>query len=426
MTRIDHHPPHPETLVAHKPQESREKLVSTFTQSPDSLAMKALSVVLISPSTERRHAISKALASAVQASIAGELTEYPEVDDLPQIVRTDYDVMLVDVDGDLERALDLIEDVCSANNLITVMVLSGRADSELLVRCMRAGAREFLTEPIPPSLLAEAFIRASVRRQETRAQKKTGGKILTFVGAKGGSGVTTISTNFAVALAKASGASVAIVDLHLRLGDVALMLGIAPQFSVSDALENIHRLDSDLLSTLFAKHTSGVSVLAAPDKFSISHPSPESVEKLLRVVRDGFPYVILDAGPSLRDMYGMLFEMADRVYLVTQVNLPDLRNANRLITSYFTGAGSRKLEVVLNRFIPRSLEIDEDSITKALTRPAKWKLPNEYASLRRAQNAGTPIALGDAPVSRALSDMARAACGQPIQPEKKRRFSLFG
>jgi pilus assembly protein CpaE len=262
--------------------------------------------------------------------------------------------------------------------------------------------------------------------QEARVQKKTGGKILTFVGAKGGSGVTTLSANFAIALAKVSGAGVAIVDLHLQLGDVALTFGIAPQFSVSDALENIHRLDSELLSTLLAGHTSGVSVLAAPDKFSTSHLSPDSVKKLLCVVRDDFPYVVIDAGPSLTGMYEMLFEMSDTVYLVTQVNLPELRNANRLITRYFSGADSRKLEIVLNRFISRSLEVDENSITNALTRPAKWKLPNEYASLRRAQNAGTPIALGDTAISRALFEMARAACGRAAQPEKKRRFSLFG
>jgi Flp pilus assembly CpaE family ATPase len=121
--------------------------------------------------------------------------------------------------------------------------------------------------------------------------------------------------------------------------------------------------------------------------------------------------------------------LADAVYLVTQVNLPELRNANRLITSYFEGAERGKLEVVLNRFVPRGLEVDEDSINKALTRPAKWKLPNEFAAMRRAQNAGTPIALEDTGVSRALLEMARAVSGtsSPVaQPEKKRRFGLFG
>src|SRR5207302_129780 len=101
------------------------------------------------------------------------------------------------------------------------------------------------------------------------------------------------------------------------------------------------------------KHSAGISVLAAPDKFTASHPLPDSLEKLLRLIRDDFRYVVIDAGPSLSTMYKTLFEIAHAVYLVTQVNLPELRNANRLITSYFSGAEHKKLEIVLNRFIPR-------------------------------------------------------------------------
>ena len=408
--------------------QDRKKVASNSSRTSDSPAVRALSMVLISPTAEQRRAMINTVSGTVQVTIVSELTSYPASDGLAKLARMDYDVLLVDVDPNPERALEVVENVCSTNSSITVMVLSSQADPQLLVRCMRAGAREFLTEPIPTNVLGEAFVRAAARRHEARSQKKTAGKILVFVGAKGGSGATTVSTNFAVSLAKASGAKVALLDLHLQLGDVALTLGITPQFSVSDALENVHRLDSDLLSTLLSKHTAGVSVLAAADKVSASHPTANSIEKLLHVLRDDFPYVVIDAGPSLSSMYGKLFEMADTVYLITQVNLPELRNANRLITSYFKGAERGKLEVVLNRFIPQSLEVDEESINRALTCPAKWKLPNEFAAVRRAQNAGTPIALEDTGVSRSLLAMARAVCGTPgpQQPEKKRRFSLFG
>jgi pilus assembly protein CpaE len=407
-------------------RQEMERIGSSFSRSPDSLAMRALRVVLISHSAERRRAIADALSGAVQATIAREVADYPDVDDAARLVHTNYDVVLVDIDGDSERALDLVETLCAANSSITVMVVSSRAESELLVRCMRAGAREFLAEPIPPNILAEAFIRASARRQETRVQKKTTGKILMFLGAKGGSGTTTVSTNFAVALAKVSGANIALLDLHLELGEAALMLGITPQFSVSDALENIHRLDSDFLSTLLSRHSSGVSLLAAPDKFSAVPASRDGIEKLLLTLRGDFPYVVIDAGPSLSSVYDTLFETADTVYLVTQVNLPELRNANRLITRYFSGDQSNRLEIVLNRFAPRGLEVDENSLNKALTRPAKWKVPNEYIAVRRSQNAGAPLALEDTAVSRALFEMARSVCGQSAPVEKKRRFGLFG
>ncbi|MGD0801199.1 MAG: hypothetical protein ABR906_07785, partial [Terracidiphilus sp.] len=76
-----------------------------------------------------------------------------------------------------------------------------------------------------------------------------------------------------------------------------------------------------------------------------------------------------------------------------------------------------------------SLEIDEEHITRALTRPATWKIPNNYAAVRRMQNTATPLTEGDTPISRAIRQMARSVCPDYIQPEekpeKKKGFSLF-
>ena len=102
---------------------------------------------------------------------------------------------------------------------------------------MRAGAREFLTQPISPSTIAEALVRASVRRPAARPPKKAAGKLMVFTGAKGGSGVTTVATNFAIAVARESGRSTLLIDLDLPLGDAALDLGITAQYSTANALQ---------------------------------------------------------------------------------------------------------------------------------------------------------------------------------------------
>ena len=100
-----------------------------------------------------------------------------------------------------------------------------------------------------------------------RPQKKAGGKVLVFLGAKGGSGVTTLACNYAVALAQESSQSTLLIDLDLPLGDAALNLGIAAEYSTVNALQDSGRLDASFLSKLLVKHSSGVSVLAAPGKF---------------------------------------------------------------------------------------------------------------------------------------------------------------
>jgi pilus assembly protein CpaE len=397
--------------------------MSTFTHGPDSLDVHVMSVALIGPEEQRREAVARALAGS-QANVTREFTSYPELDDLPQLLENDYDVIIVDLDSDPEHALDLVEHICG-NNSATVMVYSASADSELLVRCMRAGAREFLSQPIASNTIAEALVRASVRRPTVRTPKKAPGKLIVFAGAKGGSGVSTIASNFAILLAQESHQNTLLLDLDLPLGAAALDLGITTQFSTANALQNISRLDSTFLSKLLTKHSSGLSVLSAPDKYTPVSAPDEAISKLLTVARLDFDYVVIDAGSSMGSTYKTMLEGAAIVYLVTQVSISELRNSNRMISEFFT-LQTPKLEIVLNRFTPNTLGIDDESITKALTRPATWKVPSDYGTVQRAQNTATPLALGESSIAGVLRQMARTACGLPAVTEKKRRFNLFG
>jgi pilus assembly protein CpaE len=394
--------------------------------SQGSIRTNTLSVVLVVPDEGRRRAVARAF-SGQQATIAREFGSYPNLGHLSKVTDSDCDVIVIDLDSDPETALDLIESVCSQNAVLTVMAYSSYAQQDLLVRCMRAGAREFLSDPLSPALLTEALIRASARRLETDRRKKVSGKLLVFLGAKGGTGVTTLASNFAIALQQESGREVALVDLDVHLGDVSLVLGITPKFTIHDALRNSARLDADFVSTLLTEHSSGISVLAAADHYQPGTPIEDgSVGKLLYILRDQFPYVVVDAGSSLTTAEPLLLELADSIYLVTQVDVPSLRNANRLISHMDQmGASQRRVEIVVNRFDPRKMEIDEERIAKVLTRPLHWKVPNDFAGARRAQNTGKPLAFADSPVVRSLHQMARVACGKPAEMGSKKKFGLF-
>jgi len=398
-------------------------VMPTPTQDPDALGANVLTIALIGPDQQRRGAVAIAL-TGLQAGMTREFPAYPELDEVPKMLQDNYDVVIVDLDSNPEYALDLVETICSLGSA-TVMVYSASTDSELLVRCMRAGAREFLTQPFAPGTIAEAMVRASVRRPTARPQKKTAGKLFVFLGAKGGSGVTTLACNFAVSLASESSQNTLLIDLHLPLGDAALDLGITAQYSTVNALQNASRLDSNFLSRLLTKHSSGLSVLAAPGKFAPVQTIPEEIDKLLQIARQDFDYVVVDAGTRLDLADTTLFDQASTIYLITQVSIPELRNSNRLVSEFFTKT-SNKLEIVLNRFTPRSLGVDEEHITKALTRPATWRVPNDYATARRTQNTATPLSLEDSPISRVIRQMARTASGLPPNPEKKKRFGIFG
>lgn len=397
------------------PAKGRESVMSAFTQNPDALGADVLSVALIGPNEAGRMAMARAL-SGPQAKVTREFATYPELDDIPRLLEADHDIIVVELDSNPEHALDLVETFCG-NGSATVMVYSAHSDSEMLVRCMRAGAREYLIQPVSPGAMAEALVRASVRRPAVRPAKKTGGKVLVFAGTKGGTGTTTVAANFAALLAEESRRGTALIDLGFPLGNAALDLGLTVQHSTAHALQNSHRLDGIFLSRLMTRHSSGLSVLAAPDKYSATPPAEESVGKLISVARQDFDHIVIDAGSGILN-YKALFDGASTVYLVTQVSIPELRNANRLITEFFSKDCSR-LEIVLNRYAPRTAGIDEENITKALTLPAQWKIPSDYPAVKRAQNTATALSQVDSPITRVIRQMARTACGLPPTPKKK-------
>jgi pilus assembly protein CpaE len=331
--------------------------------------------------------------------------------------------VIVDVDSNPERALDLVEAI-SIHGLATAMVYSTSADPELLLSCMRVGAREFFTLPFTPGAMAEAMVRASALGSAERPPKKADGKLLVFLSAKGGSGVTTLACNYAVALAQESGQKTLLIDLNLPLGDAAIDLGIKARYSTLSALENFSRLDSSFLATMLVKHNSGLFVLAAPSELTTLQVSDDAIDKLLEVAAQDFDYVVVDAGSRLELQHTHLFDESAYIYIVTQIGVPELRNSNRLISKLST-AGNPKFSIVINRYDPRNQGISEEDVAKALIRPAEWKIPNNYAAVRRMQNTAVPLTEEDTEIARAVRQMTRAVSGQPALPEKKKGFSFF-
>jgi pilus assembly protein CpaE len=203
-------------------------------------------------------------------------------------------------------------------------------------------------------------------------------------------------------------------------------MGITAEFSTIDALNAVERLDARFLAQLLVKHSSGVWVLAAPGRFLQYHANNEAIDWLLYVARQEFDNVVVDLGSKLDLMGTAAYKDANTFYLVTQSSIPELRNSNRLVQQFFGGT-LPKLEIVINRYESRTLGVSEEHITKALTRPAQWKIPNDYASVRKMQINATPLVLADSAISRQIRLMAKSITGHEDAPvEKKKGFRLFG
>jgi len=200
--------------------------MSTAVQIPVPLiSAGGLSIAVISPDDQRRNEAINALGECQYGTIR-EFISYPsDLNDVSQMLGNNFDVIFVDLDSDPEYAIDLVESICTLR-LATAIVYSAQADPDLLVRCMRAGAREYLMLPFDKGEMAEALVRVSTLRVALRPSKKTNGRLLVFLSAKGGSGATTLACNFAVSLAQESLQKTLLIDLNLPLGDAAITLGI--------------------------------------------------------------------------------------------------------------------------------------------------------------------------------------------------------
>jgi pilus assembly protein CpaE len=399
-------------------------------QAPDTPIKSVQSIALIGPHDGRRNAL-KAILSACDGIHVREFTSFPpDLEELPRTVGEEYDVVLLDVDSDPDFVFNLVERICTTTPAC-VMVYSAEADVKQAVRFMRAGAREYFTLPVAPSEVAGALHRAATQPAlapapaPVHALNKTAGQVFVFLGSKGGCGVTSIAANFAVLVAQDSGQGALLIDFGLPLGDAGINLGMtSANYSTASALQDLSRLDARFLSSLVEKHSSGLAVLSAPGDFSAGPETSEGIDKLLEVARQNYSYIVVDVGSRVDLMESKLFEESSTVYLITQVGISELRNANRMITRFFA-LRLRSLQIVLNRYTPKALIFDDSQIAKALTRPANWKIPDDYSAARRTENSGTPIALDDSPISLVLRQMVRAACGLVDEKSKKKGFSLF-
>lgn len=382
-----------------------------------------LTVALLGPDGHRRTLVAGALKRQPGIQLKEFASYPPRLDDLPTALAQQYQVIFVDIDSDTDYAYKVIETLCSSG-LTFVIAYSEQADARTIVRFMRTGVREFLTLPVDQAELSSALTRAANHEPPPKEQpSKAPGKLIVFMGTKGGCGVTTLGANFALALSQETESETLLIDFGIPIGDVAINLGLSTEFSYAPALEHSERLDGSMLATLVAKHNSGLWVLAAPTNLADEAPTLMAVDRLIEVAVANYTYVVVDIGSRVDLMNSALFQPSSVVYLVTQVGITEMRNANRLMLKHFTRR-AENLQLVINRYKPSDLVFDETQIAKAITRAPDWKIPDDYAAARRTRNTPTPLALADSTISEALREMAQAVTG--VVPEKKKGlFSIF-
>lgn len=387
--------------------------------------LQSVSVVLIGPDDDRRSQLIQTL-KTLGVKIKSTLEEYPSTTKLAEVADSKCHAMIIDLDGNQQRALTLVEHLCRHTQSITPMLYSSDSDPALLLRCMRVGARELLTLPVATDVMSEALMQAVDRIGQIDGEAPAG-KVYVFHSAKGGAGASTIAANFAIALASESKQRVALVDLNDGLGSLALLLSVSPTFTLLDAIRNPERLDWDFLSTILTQHNTGVHLLAAPDQY-IKSPlwsSIDAIEQVLQLLQQNFQFVVVDAG-NVQMLPLKTLQTAEAVYVVAQVDIPSLRNAQRMATFLSDELdGKDSVRIILNRFDARHSGIGAAEIERALSFPIAWRIPNDHATVKNAANTGVSLALERSSVSMALRRMAQTVAGTQKKQNVSRGWKMF-
>jgi pilus assembly protein CpaE len=350
------------------------------------------------------------------------------------------DLVVVDIRSDASSGMAAIERLRASSATLAIFAIAAAAEPDLILQAMRAGANEFFpwnaAEGSQQARATEETFHGAVRKTAARREAASAGAkppcvTHVFLGAKGGAGTTTVAVNCGVELARLTKRSTVVVDLKACLGEVALFLGVRPRFTVLDAIENLHRLDKNFLTELVAKHKSGLDILAGSEQFDRPNAQDApAVEELLRVLTKTYDYVIIDAGNMINAVVASALYAADTIFLVTNPDVPSIRNAQRLVDRVRQlGAGSERVKVLLNRVSENHL-IAPKQIETALGYGIHHMFPSDYRTVSTALNSGVPLALtNNSEIASQFDSFSRQLVGmaEEAKPEPERkRVSFLG
>jgi pilus assembly protein CpaE len=306
------------------------------------------------------------------------------------------DLVILDMSDDPERAIWAAGAIASGNPRVALVGVGPELDASTLLDAMRAGLMEYAPRPVEVTNIREALERVVRKRGwGVSMDGQRNGKLLAFFSPKGGSGSTSVITNVGIELHRLTGRKTLLVDLDLELGEIASLLGVRPRFHFVDLVRNFHRMDADLLASYIERHDSGVHVLSAPFEPEIGeNVSGEQIARILGFLRKHYDYVLVDTSKSLAPPALAALQIADPIFLVTNMDVPSLRNLKRCLPTLdrVTAGDASRLRLVVNRFNPKSLVGLED-LEEALGIDVFWTLRNDYQTVIHSISVGEPLVL---------------------------------
>ncbi len=301
-------------------------------------------------------------------------------------------LVIVDISKQTGLSLDIISKLTSSVKNIKIIVLTYDTDSNIVIKSLRAGAREFLIKP----LIEQDFIQAVEKMKDLilgNINDTTRCKVITTFSNKGGIGKTSLAVNLAMEIANLTKEKVALVDLNMQMGDITTFLNIEPSFDTSYVINNMDRIDETfLLTTLEQYNKTSLYVLAdPPDIEQAEIITSEDITTLINILRNVFSYIIIDTTSSFDSKTITALDNSDLILLVSIINLPSIRNCQRCFELFKKlGYSKDKIKLVINRYMEAD-DIKIEDVEEVLDHKVFFKIPNNYYTIISSINKGVPV-----------------------------------
>jgi pilus assembly protein CpaE len=321
---------------------------------------------------------------------------------------------------------------------IGAILIAENLSTEVFQRAMRSGVRDVLGSPVDTGQLNEAVRRVGQSLQTAAAplgavatappitggdgEPAAPGRVITVFSTKGGAGKSVLAANLGVILAQRSEGTVALVDADLQFGDIAVMLKLAPQHTIVDAVGSFERLDQGFLESLLATHqASGLKVLPAPLEPAFADQiGAEQMNRIIQLLRTFCDFVVVDTPAYFNDVVLGLIEESDDVLLVAGMDIPNIKNVKiGLQTLRLLNTPMNKIHLILNRANSKvKLEVGE--VERTLQVKADALIPSDVV-VPQSVNKGTPVVI-DAPrssIAKSLEELADRFAPRKAETKKK-------
>jgi pilus assembly protein CpaE len=321
----------------------------------------------------------------------------------------------------LDEALALSDSMRFTRPTLSVVLVRDAVDTDILTKAMHSGARDVVAKHDTAAIAAAADrahqLNAALRGPGGYAHV---GQVISVFSPKGGVGKTTMAVNLALSLADRGARQVALVDLDLAFGDVAITLQLFPSHSIEQAIGSEDTLDYGALDGLLTRHDSGLMVLAAPSlPDAHDRVSPLLVSRVIRTLKEKYDYVVLDTAPAFDEQTLTALDETDHLVMIATLDVPTLKNVKvALETLDMLDISRDRRHLLLNR-ADDEVGIGADKVEAILGMPVSAKISTSI-EIAAATNAGRPIVSSspDHPSSRAVRELASSFGGDEVlEPE---------